>query len=255
MLCCALACISGTCASETRALPDFRLLVLENQLAQWKSGSTVTYAFLQEAVAFPETRNCGAMKPLDPLLVRSKVTFAKFRREAAAAFRMWEDAANISFRESRDPGQADILIGAQAEPRGRAFTNVNLKKPNASPAPVIDRSLICLNPDAPWKIGFDGNLAVYDLRYTLAHEIGHAIGLDHPGAAGQLMGYRYDELHSTLQQGDILGVRRLYGARASEPREAYQSSGGIRRQSASRDPSKPSALGLGDPSGHVTPRR
>ena len=39
----------------------------------------------------------------------------------------------------------------------------------------IARSQICLNPRQRWKIGFDGNLTVYDITHTLAHEIGHAI--------------------------------------------------------------------------------
>ena len=37
-------------------------------------------------------------------------------------------------------------------------------------------------PDKPFnellKIGFDGNLNIYDVRYTLMHEIGHGIGLE-----------------------------------------------------------------------------
>jgi len=77
----------------------------------------------------------------------------------------------------------------------------------------ISKSLICLNPDELWKIGFDGNLDVYDLRYTVAHEVGHAIGLDHPGRDGQLMSYRYAETSRELRAGDINGAVEIYGAR------------------------------------------
>ena len=49
------------------------------------------------------------------------------------------------------------------------------------------------------------------LRYTLAHEIGHAIGLDHPNAPGQIMGYRYEESFRDLQPGDLSGAVALYG--------------------------------------------
>ena len=83
---------------------------------------------------------------------------------------------------------------------------------------VIGRSLICLNPKQPWKIGFDGRLGVYDLRYTIAHEIGHAIGLDHPSAAGQLMSYRYDEKQTGSAAGRHQGRRAaLWPARRHPP--------------------------------------
>jgi len=207
----------GTCAREGATFLGFRLLNLENQTVKWQtptfgSRAVVTYAFATAPLVTPGARNCGTLLPPERAYEPSHVSAPEFRAEVAAAFRMWEKVADITFRETDDTAGAGILIGAQGVPVGRAFTNVTLK-PGTGERKIIARSLICLNPKQPWKIGFDGRLGVYDLRYTLAHEIGHAIGLDHPSAAGQLMSYRYDEKQTGLQAGDIHGAVLLYGSR------------------------------------------
>jgi len=76
---------------------------------------------------------------------------------------------------------------------------------------AIQRAFVCLNSGLRWKVGFDGHLDVYDLWYTFTHEIGHALGLDHPGATGAAMAYRYDEAVNRLQASDITAMQRLYG--------------------------------------------
>lgn len=216
-----LGCMAAS-AEDAKTFMGFRLLDLENQTVKWRTptfgrSAVVTYAFATAEVETPGARNCGSMLPPAAAYTASKIDKRKFRNEVAAAFRMWEKVADISFRETRDTAAAGILIGAQARPIGRAFTNVALK-PGTGEKKVIGRSLICINPKQPWKVGFDGRLGVYDLRYTIAHEIGHAIGLDHPSAAGQLMSYRYDEKQTGLQPGDIRGAVLLYGPRASTRR-------------------------------------
>jgi Matrixin len=245
-------------AGERETFFGFRLLDLENQSVKWQSprwgeGAAVTYAFATAPTTTPGARNCAKMLPPDAAYTRSHINEPQFRREVAAAFRMWEGAANITFRETDDTSAANILIGAQAEPVGRAFTNVALK-PSAAGNKVIARSLICLNPRQPWKIGFDGNLDVYDLRYTIAHEIGHAIGLDHPSAAGELMSYRYDEVHAGLQTGDVKGAALLYGTRPGAPHFA----GGIITGSTGAPAVKGAPgwpFGIGDAAEKTTPDR
>ena len=196
----------------------FRLLKLDGRGVAWTGDvrpASVTYAFAKGPTQTPNAMNCGLIGPVDGLLAKSRIAENAFRKEVRAAFDMWEAVANITFDEVDDPARAGIVIGAQLHPVGRAFANVAYKhSADARDVRSIDRSLVCLNPEQPWKIGFDGNLAAYDIRYTVAHEIGHAIGLDHPHTTGQLMHFRYEERFRNLQPGDIEGAVKLYGPRS-----------------------------------------
>ncbi|MBK1867798.1 matrixin family metalloprotease [Aestuariivirga sp. YIM B02566] len=219
---------------------DQRLLVLEGSWVKWgapkwSTGATVTYGFATADVMSPSARNCATLRPLDGFEKQTGLADHRVRAEATAAFAAWSRAANLAFVEAPNATQADILIGAQGNPIGRAFTNIELESGPLASAPATERGLvaseqpreppakahsvrtirqavICLNPRAKWKIGFDGDLDVYDLRYTFMHEIGHAIGLDHPGAAGALMGFRYDEKLKGPTRSDGDAARKLYGS-------------------------------------------
>lgn len=209
------ACGFGASASD-----QFLLLRLDGVHVKWGvpqlgTSARVRYAFVTSPMTFPGAINCEAMEPPDALLEASQIDRTHFRREVAAAFALWESAANIGFVEVSDPTSADILIGAQHNPRGFAFTNVDyVRAPGASTRP-IEKSLICLNPRKRWKTAFDGNMDVYDIRYTIAHEVGHAIGLDHPSPVGQLMSFRYGEDFRSLRSGDVSGAVALYGKRGA----------------------------------------
>ena len=227
------ATMSTICAAA-----DHRLLVLEGSWvkwgkAQWSSGATVTYAFATRAQNAPHARNCASLQPFGELIKRTGLSERQVRSEAESAFAAWAQVTGLTFVELEDPAHADIVIGAQGNPMGRAFTNVELESGPVAIAPAaergftmsseplsgttahglrqINKALICFNPLEKWKIGFDGDLDVYDFRYTLTHEIGHAIGLDHPGAKGALMDFRYDEKLKGPTQSDIDAAQRLYG--------------------------------------------
>ena len=234
LVCCAVgAAAAGDSAS-------FKTLRLEGNGVRWQTAAkgqqrVLSYAIVAQDVAFAGARNCGKMTKLDTLLSTSRIAPETARAEIVAAFAMWEAVANISFREAADPATADILIGAQLEREGWAFAKVFYDTASTEPVKPISRALICLNPEKRWKVGFDGDLRTYDVRYTIAHEIGHTIGLDHPRGGGQIMGYRYEETFRSLQPGDVSGVVLLYGERqpdsiivASEPANQARHASSVR---------------------------
>ena len=225
----------GRAAADDAA--SFKTLRLEGNGVRWQLAAkghshALTYAVATADVEFAGARNCGKMTGLDGLLAASGIATERLRLEIAAAFAMWEAAANIDFREAGNAATADILIGAQLEPEGWAFANVFYDTLSSEPVKPISRALICLNPLKRWKIGFDGDLRTYDLRYTLAHEIGHTIGLDHPSGGGEIMGYRYEERFRALQPGDIAGAVLLYGKRRPDSIRAAASPWGHGRRPA-----------------------
>ena len=202
----------------------YRLLELDGYKVKWGEqtlgvGASVSYDFADETLQFDEARNCRNLAPMT-MLTGQDLPFETLARETAEAFRVWERAADLSFHQVANARDADIVIGAQGQPRMRAFANVTSAPDEKAGVRAIKQSLVCLNPDHKWKVGFDGDKEVYDIRYTLVHEIGHAIGLDHPGPSGQLMGFRYTEAFAELQPGDLRGIRQLYGHSARDSRLA-----------------------------------
>ncbi len=231
--------LTSVCAE---AETDFQLLMLDGNFVKWGpaslgSGAVITYELAAARLQFDSATNCRQIEPLKVLLQHSHIDQARARQELKQAFAAWEAVADIHFRPAAKGEIPDIIIGSETTPIGRAFTDVayvnddvrlsgtdrgltSLKledtaappqKGSGSQVRAIARSLICLNPQQRWKIDFNSDVEAYDLRYTLIHEIGHSIGLDHPGATGELMSFKYLERFRRPQGGDIAGAIELYG--------------------------------------------
>ncbi len=202
-------------ASAVQAEP-YRLLVVDGHRVKWGApdlgtGAEVTYGFADRHHVFPDAVNCGALAPVELLAPAWGDDPARLARIAADAFAMWSDGADLRFRPVTGAETPDILIGAQAMPHRVAFANVWLDRAGAAAGVApLERATICFNPAIPWDAQVLKPMGL-DFGTVLAHEIGHAIGLDHPGATGALMGYQNQGDIDALMPGDVAGAIVLYG--------------------------------------------
>lgn len=210
-----IAAVFLTAPAVAQSYPEYRLLRLNGAHVKWGdaaigTGAEVTYALVTSRQDFNDARNCRSIGPIGPMLEKNGVEAASFGVELEKAFTVWQAVSGIKFRQINAPESADILIGADLAEQGWAHADVKPAK-GENDVVTIERSLVCLNPAKSWKIGFNADANAQDLRYTLTHEIGHAIGLNHASPSGQVMSFIYGEDFMDLQPGDIEGVTILYG--------------------------------------------
>jgi len=213
----------SACALAARADDAFRLLQIDGHVVKWGApvlgeGATVSYAVINGPSKITGNVNCLRVTGIENLLVRSRVTRHSFDRELGAALAMWQSAANVHFVPARRASSADIVFTAEAIPDGIAYADVALG-PGARNVSSLKRGIVCLNPEIRWRAASENSAsaAAIDLRYTLAHEIGHVLGLDHPGPEGELMSFEYGSHSDVLKAGDIAGIATLYGRRGEVP--------------------------------------
>ena len=120
-------------AKDAKTFMGFRLLDLENQSVKWRTptfgkSAVVTYAFATGPVSTPAraiARRCFP-RPAPTSLRRSAPASSAARSlPPSACGRRSPTSPSAS---PPIPASAGILIGAQAQPLGRAFTNVALKQ-------------------------------------------------------------------------------------------------------------------------------
>ncbi len=218
MLC---AAAQGTSAAQETSVSGFRLLKLDGAFIKWgaphfNSGATVSYALLKGDRRDPGAINCKVMTELDGMLGRAGIDMTTFSERLKSALSMWHAAADITFVPAASAATADIVIGAQAVPRGIAYANIQHEPVPGSRFAKLRQATICLNPMVTWRAGGNGSgkTTTYELRRVLAHELGHAIGLDHPGPRGELMAFAYQDNLRALTEGDVAGIVTLYGVPA-----------------------------------------
>ncbi len=151
------------------------------------------------------------------------------RDAVRAGFTLWEDPiSNLRFLEVCNAANADIVIRWETFAHGDPNPNGDFPPPGdfdgvngtlahtlGGPPPNAFGALagdIHFDDSETWVNAIRGNdNQPIDLVTVAAHEIGHAIGLDHTTVGGSLMLINYTQSHRFLGSDDIAGIRSLYG--------------------------------------------
>ena len=180
--------------------------------------NTITWSFAQ--TTYSSDKSAPFSNP---------ITDAAEQAIVLAAFARWQSAANINFVQIPDTpgtaGTADIRIGL-----GNFFSSFNrivggtsIRTVGGSFAPdnivrVADPATLPLATNAAGVLVY-ANTSV-SFYQVVAHEIGHALGLDHSTDPLALMYSTGSPSNRDLAVPDIQGIRALYGAAAAIPHQA-----------------------------------
>lgn len=139
---------------------------------------------------------------------------ASFESEIAGAFKLWSDVADIGFQRVANGSPAGITFTlGPLDGAGGTLGLANYAFSNG----IITSARITFDTAEGWRASGSNVVTAggTDISLIAAHEIGHAIGLDHYNAEPAVMNAVLTPQVTGLTGSDIAGVRALYPAESS----------------------------------------
>ena len=174
------------------------------------TGATITWSYMNSGTS------CAAEGAGCTISSLASFMPVGFGTQIEAAFEAWAAVANLTFVfVAADNGVAFNAAGTNADIRigGHAFDGAlgtlahGFYPPNNGDTAAGD---IHFDTAEIWSLTQAGS--GFDIFTVMAHELGHALGLDHTNVAGSLMNPFYSESIVGPQADDIAGMQFIYGA-------------------------------------------
>ena len=159
------------------------------------SGGIVSYSFA--------TKNFeGQFEEFDDFITNSA-----FESEITNALALWENAANLRFALADDAIDVDIRFGwKDIDDAGGVLGQTTI--PSFGP---LNNVMVSLDISEDWFLGENAPRDRFDFSAVVAHEVGHAIGIEHSTIQQSLMNAVYSPIIFDLQPDDIEAVNLIYG--------------------------------------------
>jgi hypothetical protein len=189
--------------------------------AAFGTGATVTWSLM------PTGTSCAAefagctISHLDDFMP------VGYLGQITAALAAWSAVADLTFVQVSDDGAAFNTASPDAGNRGNlrfgghAFDGAFGTLAHGYYPPANGASAagdMHYDTGDAWDLVFDGTGdGAFSIFQVTAHEIGHALGLDHTAVPNSLMNPFYTEAFSGPQADDIAGMQFIYGKATTPP--------------------------------------
>jgi hypothetical protein len=139
------------------------------------------------------------------------LTNAQVRYAVETALDAWAELADITFTETDSAGEVDCIEFRFGTLDGKGNTLAFAYFPDDVNVEPIAGNIVFDKAD-PWEIGNGLRDKAYDLVLVAAHEIGHALGLEHTYLAGSVMvaTINADQMFGGLGSADKAAILAIY---------------------------------------------
>ena len=176
---------------------EFKLLNSKwgNSQELGSTGGDVSYGFASQNVS-------GQLSDFDDF-----ITDVSFQNEIVESLALWENSADIRFTLASNSQDADIRFGwRDIDGPGGVLGATTIPSVGG-----LQDVIVAFDIGENWFLGGDSPISMVDFSSTAAHEIGHAIGIDHSALPDTLMNASYSTTIFNLQQDDVDAAVAIYG--------------------------------------------